>query len=357
MSKKTLLFFSKAPMNYAVFRPIHRGLKSHAGLRFMFSGRSPSRGVTVHDLYRPFFSSSEERIWPEWRARLSRPDLYICADDFVVAPWARLKLHIFHGVSFKGKAYSPSVRAYDRLFLIGPYMQRSFIQRGILTPEDSRIVRVGMPKTDALLDGSLDRTAILRRHGLTGKRPVVLYAPTWRRESSLNTRGEAILAAMKSLDIDFLVKPHDLLLDPATNAKDWGRRLTELEGGNLVFVRDPDIIPYLFIADVLLTDGSSAANEYTLLDRPILFIETPELWKKYEASADLDTWGLKAGTAVADPADLPRALEHALAHPKESSATRQAVARDLFFNPGRATSVAVDELCRLVDIPPPQEAL
>jgi CDP-glycerol glycerophosphotransferase (TagB/SpsB family) len=87
------------------------------------------------------------------------------------------------------------------------------------------MVMIGMPKTDPLVDGSLDRDTIIRSLGLSGQRPIVLYASTWRKEASLNTVGEEFLAVMKNLDVDFLVKPHDLLLDPATNRKDWGRRL------------------------------------------------------------------------------------------------------------------------------------
>ena len=32
-------------------------------------------------------------------------------------------------------------------------------------------------------------------------------------------------------------------------------------------------------ADLLITDASSVANEYTLLDRPIVFIDVPELFE------------------------------------------------------------------------------
>lgn len=39
----------------------------------------------------------------------------------------------------------------------------------------------------------------------------------------------------------------------------------------------PDILPTLFLADLLISDASSVANEYTLLDRPIVFLDVPEM--------------------------------------------------------------------------------
>ena len=106
-------------------------------------------------------------------------------------------------------------------------------------------------------------------------------------------------------------------------------------------VRQPDVIPTLFAADLLITDASSVANEYALLDRPIVFLDVPELLAAAggEGSAlDLETWGRRGGEVVAGPADIVAAVERGLTDPGARSEVRREIMRDLFYNPGRATS-------------------
>jgi len=150
------------------------------------------------------------------------------------------------------------------------------------------------------------------------------------------------------------VKVHDLSLNPATNRKDWGKRLTELEGGNMTVIRDPNIIPFLFAADLLITDASSTANEFTLLDRPILFIDVPELIAKYSSTVDLETWGRKIGTIVSRAEDLRTAVPNALESPTEKSETRRAAAEDIFYKPGSASVRAVKTMYDILELEQPE---
>jgi CDP-glycerol glycerophosphotransferase (TagB/SpsB family) len=220
-------------------------------------------------------------------------------------------------------------------------MKRGFEDAGLLAAGDPRGLEIGFPKTDRLLDGSLDRTEMLARHGVSGDRPVVLYAPTGERHNSMETVGEDLIAKLASVDrYDLLVKPHD---HPHTTT-DWWERLRPIESEHVRLVRDPDVIHTLSIADLLITDASSVANEYALLDRPIVFIDVPELLAltlEKGARLDLETWGRKGGEVVAGVSEALEAVEAGLADPNERSAIRQALVADLFYNPGTATSAAL----------------
>jgi CDP-glycerol glycerophosphotransferase (TagB/SpsB family) len=100
------------------------------------------------------------------------------------------------------------------------------------------------------------------------------------------------------------------------------------------------------VADLLLTDASSVANEFALLDRPMVFLDVPELIEaaRQKGAVDLETWGRKAGDVVTDPADAVRAVADALGRPERHSDVRRALAEDLFYNPGAATGAAVSWL-------------
>ena len=74
-------------------------------------------------------------------------------------------------------------------------------------------------------------------------------------------------------------------------------------------VREPDVVRTMSIADLLISDASSVANEFALLDRPIVFLDVPELIEltlRKGARLDLETWGRKGGVVVPD---VPAALE------------------------------------------------
>ena len=109
-------------------------------------------------------------------------------------------------------------------------------------------------------------------------------------------------------------------------------------------VGDYDIVPLLYASDLLLTDASSVANEYALLDRPIVFLDVPELLRQARArggALDLASWGRKGGVVVERPDDVTEAVAQSLADPTHLSEIRRAIAQDLFYNPGRATEAAV----------------
>ena len=53
-----------------------------------------------------------------------------------------------------------------------------------------------------------------------------------------------------------------------TSTVDWWDRLVPVGGGHVRLVHQRDVIQTLSIADLLITDASSVASEYALLDRP-----------------------------------------------------------------------------------------
>jgi CDP-glycerol glycerophosphotransferase (TagB/SpsB family) len=279
-------------------------------------------------------------------AALRRYDLYLSPDIFILARRARVKVHTFHGISIKGKAFSEKAISFDKLFLIGPYQRRRFMERGILAGDDPRFVPVGMPKTDAFFDGSLDREAYLRKSGLDPARKTLLYAPTWRPESSLNRMGEALIRSIQQSPWNLMVKLHDHSYE-IKNGFDWARKLEELKAPKIAIIKETNITPALYAADLLISDASSVANEYTLLDRPIVFIDVPELFEKYRDSIDLEGWGQSSGPVARNVDELRSHIEQSLADPSAYAVQRKRIADEGFYHPGRATEAAlkaIDEL-------------
>ena len=108
------------------------------------------------------------------------------------------------------------------------------------------------------------------------------------------------------------------------------------------------MIPLLYLADLLISDASSVSNEYSLLDRPIVFIDTPMLIAQAQAAADsavdLDTWGRRGGIVASAPDAVVRVVEAGPREPQQYSDVRRAMAKDFFYNPGTAADSAMSWL-------------
>jgi len=341
-----VLFAGYAPVHFVCFRPLYRRLQRLRGVEVYLSGGRESDGVrpalSAAELYRPF-RLPRARVLGLSTIQSRAFDIVFCAHVSGYFPKEdQERVQLFHGVSFRNMAVRRDVLVYDHLFIVGPYMRRLFTDEQLLRESDPRLVNIGFPKLDPLVNGSLDRRTLLRRLGLSGRRPIVLYAPTGQKENSLEHQGEAVLERLRKTNrYDILIKLHD---HPRDQTVDWHVRLKPLCDRHTKLVRDPDVIPYLFLADLLITDASSVSNEYALLDRPMVYLDVPQLlanMRKKGTALDLDTWGRKGGVTTRWPDEAAEAVAWSLAHPRHGSRVRRAMARDLFYNPGRATDAAM----------------
>lgn len=341
-----ILFAGYAPVHFVCFRPIYERLRRRRDVEVFLSGGSEASEteprVSARQLYAPFRLPPSRVI--ELGAMQRRTfDLVFCAHVSGYFPSAdQERVQIFHGVSFRNMAVRRDVLVYDHLFIVGPYMRRLFTDKQLLRDSDPRLVPIGFPKVDRLVSGELDRAALLRKLRLSGRRPIILYAPTGQAGNSLEHTGEAVIDRLKrTRRYDILIKVHDHPRDKSVN---WPQRLKPLLDEHVKLVGDFDVVPYLYLADLLITDASSVSNEYSLLDRPMVFLDVPQLlanMRRKGVSLDLEMWGRKGGIVAQWPDDAADAVEWSLAHPREKSELRRAMACDLFYNPGEATDAAM----------------
>ena len=125
-------------------------------------------------------------------------DIVICS--FVTGSFPksdRVRIHLLHGVSFRNVAIRRDILIYDKLFVVGPYQMRAIYQHQLMRQGDPRLIPIGFPKLDPLTDGTLKRKLILKELGFSGKRPIVIYAPTGQKQNSLETVGEEVIHRLK----------------------------------------------------------------------------------------------------------------------------------------------------------------
>ncbi|MFH0945453.1 MAG: CDP-glycerol glycerophosphotransferase family protein [Planctomycetota bacterium] len=345
---KSVLAYAKKPVGAVMMRPVLKRLLELDGFRVHGSARlfgHVGGGRMFRDL-----GLEGIKLTPKWLARMLHYDLYLSADFIVSAPRALKRVHFFHGVSFRNHGVHENALKYDLLLVVGPYMLRRFRETGLITEQNAhRFPVIGMPKLDDLVNGRYSREEVLSRLELDPGLPCVLYAPTWSKKvSSLEQEGEELIDQLRKSGKNVIVKLHDNSLDARKAGRNWRGLLGSIQDPRFRFVESADVVPLMSAADLLVSDASSVANEFTLLDRPILFMEIEDLKSRLKPKADLDTWGRKAGEVVPSPSKLNAAIDAALSDPGRQSEIRQALARDLFHDPGGATGRALSAILDLV---------
>jgi len=357
--RRRILIDSRTPVNYTIVAPVVSALQRDPRIECCFTAsEEPHR---MRSIYR---EAPDARTLHPRLAALMKFDAYI-ASDFMWAtlPRGTARIQVFHGVGGKYGFDAPdrSMREWHRLFFVNERRLRNFVSADAIDPDSPAIRLIGMPKTDCLVDGSIDRSAVLSELGLDPSQPTVLYAPTWSPASSLNAMGEELVRLLARMPVNLIVKLHDRsrdLRERYSGAIDWPARLEPLlTRGRGVIAPGHDISPYLVASDLMITDHSSAGFEFLLRDKPIVRIHRPALIKL--ANIHPDYVDLLA--SVADSIDtIDQALvavERGLCDPSRQSVERRAVAADLFYRPGGATRRSVDALFEVIELEPASVAV
>jgi CDP-glycerol glycerophosphotransferase (TagB/SpsB family) len=286
------LFFVTKPYSFAILEPLQHYIQAQAlgEVKWFLSSKAqlhPAPGDTLEDAkqvkdYQPAAIIVPGNIVPPW--------------------WPGLKVQVFHGLDDEVKGFYRINGLFDLYCTPGPAMSRRFTS--LAERYGHFMVReTGWPKLDPLTNPQ--NMHLMRRElGLDSERPVILYAPTFpEKYTSAPDLRDPISDLITAGEYTWLIKFHPLM-DSEIVAS-----YRELCGDFCEVVEDLNILPSFQAADILITDTSSVAYEYMLLDRPII---------TYQATARLDK-----GIDIQSPSQLAEVIQRSLASPNEFSPARQ----------------------------------
>ncbi len=160
---------------------------------------------------------------------------------------------------------------FDVVFTSGYKNKRELLEREKkyqLTPKI--LVEWG----SSLIDNMMVQYDSVQRHYAADGRKKILIAPSWQKDNIMDLCLEDMLEQLVKLGHQVIVRPHPQYV------RHYEAKIDALEekyhGGGVIFQKDFSSNETVYMADVLITDWSSIAFEYSFATlKPVLFINTP----------------------------------------------------------------------------------
>ncbi len=233
-------------------------------------------------------------------------------------------IEIFHGgLSDKNYVESLKILVYDLVLFPGEKTKDKVAKSGYLKKIPQWKI-VGYPKFDPLINNTLKVTPLFNNG-----RKTVLYAPTWisqhvhmkmikfspHGESSLNLWAMEIIRALHK-NYNLIIKYHSRIFrKPGDIYEQIDNLIQELGAEDVVKVCiDDNILPFMYQADLMISDISTACYEWFHFDRPIVFANpAPDYYQKSDDIGS-NTFAWQAGDVINRAEEIKDFVSRNLAH-------------------------------------------
>ncbi len=173
---------------------------------------------------------------------------------------------LYHGLTFTKTVTSRELEKHKpnkyHIFAESDYAVKQLEESGSLN--NSEVYNIGYPKLDLLFQTRVfNKDKLLKSLGLDINKKTILYAPTYKPTSVYELK-DAIFEATK--DYNLIIKLHHYAWQGKyarhSQHRIFERRIKKYSHSVIIPNESFSIVPYLFVADTLISEASGAITEF-----------------------------------------------------------------------------------------------
>ena len=228
---------------------------------------------------------------------------------------------VVHGIGTKAGNFIPEQNRYDIRFVEGSFREE-YIRK--LYPDiKTKLYNVGFAKLDPAINiTDKEKRNLISKIKLDPNKKTILYAPTFYPSSIENMPTNF---PKDFCEYNLIIKPHFFSFSKS-KYKHQVKRFKKWEKYTNVYfaqIEEFNLTPYMAIADLMITDESSAIFEFAALDKPVICNRNVHYrlsyrlfkWKiKKRMESSLDTYR-KIATNVFNYNELIKEVSNEIANP------------------------------------------
>lgn len=273
MRKKRVLFYLAQEYYWPSMEPIYQVFKKDKNYElFLKLDKNSKRYFFI------FLVSQQKKLENKYRALGYKITQEFAGFDviFCGAPIKKPKrfddtllCNVDHGPGIKTLRYRHFFKQPNTkylCFLEGQYRVDKFKKYGLDKIEE--IVDVGLPKLDRFFNGYFNKGEIFRSLNLNPDRKTLLYAPSYKPTSIFDI-GKEIVELGDIYNVIVKLHPYSWSGKYASHKQHRFFEDLQIRYTKFLLVRPEmhDIMPFMFCADTMISDGSSVINEFLALGR------------------------------------------------------------------------------------------
>jgi len=175
---------------------------------------------------------------------------------------------VVHGIGTKAGNFKPEQNKYNIRFVEGSFREKYI--RDLYPDLKTELYNVGFAKLDPAINmKDNDKSDFLDKLSLDRSKKTILYAPTFY-PSSIENMPNNFPNDFK--DYNLIIKPHFFSFTNKTYKHQIKKFNKWAKFKNVYFagVEEFNLVPFLAVADLMITDESSAIFEFAALDKPVI---------------------------------------------------------------------------------------
>lgn len=254
MSENYLLFVNVS-YSISILRPLQSAIQKRGGTAAWF----------LHDVDASQLQPGELLLHSVSEVKRFNPRAVFVPGNWVPDFIPGVKVQLFHGFGIEKKGHFDIRGFFDLYCTHGPMTTKPF--EGLARHHGYfEVIETGWPKVDALFNARPEKKW---KKVHEKDKPVILYAPTFSPSLTSAPGLEQTIRRMSGHDRYYwLIKFHPLMDHGVADA------YRDMQGQDLEFVEEADIIPCLHAADIMVSDTSSVVSEFLLLGKPVITFNT-----------------------------------------------------------------------------------